>query len=478
MLQMTMARPYSRSLHLLCATALMFWLVGAAATFSPGSTISPGFSRFFGDTAPHYSAQSPEQAATAALNDIAPTSAGYELRNPRHSAAFTTDGLRFTPQRGGPSWHWQLRHVGADATVLPSVTLGAVAPQQDAPGVVAYSRGALVERYLARPESVEQQFVIEQPLGLGGADLTLEGAVRSAGAFEATPRGWLWRNSIGVVSLGSVFVYDAHGQPLPATMSVTRNSTRIVVNGDALARAAYPVTIDPEIGTNDFQISAMGTADDPATQLSGFDTAVAFNSTSGEYLVVWAGDNIAPTVDGKSEIWGQRINAASGAKVGSQFRISNIGTASNTSFDALKPAVSYNSTNNEYLVVWTGDTNAGALVDGEFEIYGQRISASGAELGTNDFRISSSDDGFSYFDANEPDVTYNPTGNEYLVVWSGTITATNSATAEFEILGQRLNGATGAEVGTGDFRISDMAQDGEFLIRCCYAGRDLQHNRQ
>ncbi len=265
-----------------------------------------------------------------------------------------------------------------------------------------------------------------------------------------------------MVSLGSVFVYDAHGQPLPATMSVTRNSTRIVVNGDALARAAYPVTIDPEIGTNDFQISAMGTADDPATQLSGFDTAVAFNSTSGEYLVVWAGDNIAPTVDGESEIWGQRINAASGAKVGSQFRISNIGTASNTSFDALKPAVSYNSTNNEYLVVWTGDTNAGALVDGEFEIYGQRISASGAELGTNDFRISSSDDGFSYFDANEPDVTYNPTGNEYLVVWSGTITATNSATAEFEILGQRLNGATGAEVGTGDFRISDMAQDENF----------------
>ena len=39
------------------------------------------------------------------------------------------------------------------------------------------------------------------------------------------------------------------------------------------------------------------------------------------------------------------------------------------------PAVAYNSTNNEYLVVWAGDDNTAPLVDDEFEIFGQRLNA-------------------------------------------------------------------------------------------------------
>ena len=39
------------------------------------------------------------------------------------------------------------------------------------------------------------------------------------------------------------------------------------------------------------------------------------------------------------------------------------------------PAVAYNSADNEYLVVWDGDDNTAPLVDNEFEIFGQRLSA-------------------------------------------------------------------------------------------------------
>ena len=47
------------------------------------------------------------------------------------------------------------------------------------------------------------------------------------------------------------------------------------------------------------------------------------------------------------------------------------------------------SANNEFLVVWQGDDNSGSLVEGEEEIFGQRLNAAtGAAVGNNDFRIS------------------------------------------------------------------------------------------
>jgi len=89
-------------------------------------------------------------------------------------------------------------------------------------------------------------------------------------------------------------------------MQVTAQTTRIVVDGPALTRAVYPVTVDPEIGTNDFRISdAGGTGTATA---AAFRPAVAFNATANEYLMVWyADDTDAGLVDGEREIFGQRL---------------------------------------------------------------------------------------------------------------------------------------------------------------------------
>ena len=52
--------------------------------------------------------------------------------------------------------------------------------------------------------------------------------------------------------------------------------------------------------------------------------------------------------------------------------------------------MAYNPNADEYLVVWDGDDRGGALVNDEFEVYGQRLDArTGAEVGINDFRKSS-----------------------------------------------------------------------------------------
>ena len=56
---------------------------------------------------------------------------------------------------------------------------------------------------------------------------------------------------------------------------------------------------------------------------SGVLPSVAFNPVSEEFLVVWNGDDF---VDGKFEIYGQRIHGATGSEVGlDDFQISQTG---------------------------------------------------------------------------------------------------------------------------------------------------------
>ncbi len=200
----------------------------------------------------------------------------------------------------------------------------------------------------------------------------------------------------------------------------------------------------PEIGANDFQVSQMG------PDLWGVLPAVAYNSLRDEYLVVWQG---SAGLLNEFEIFVRRIDAATGQKLGEQIRISEMGEDGDTGTTALDPAVAYNAVDDEYLVAWWGEE---VHLEGH-EIYGQRLDgATGAEIGENDFPISSM--GMDGFGVLFPRVVHNPMQNEYLVVWHGD----PGINAEFEIYGQRLEGATGAEVGEDDFRISQWGPDGAF----------------
>ena len=243
--------------------------------------------------------------------------------------------------------------------------------------------------------------------------------------------------------------------------SFTQNEYLVVWSGDDTTDGEYEIygqRIDAatgaEIGTNDFRISDMGDTDGDTT-FNATLPALAYNSTDNEYLVVWQGDDTFPG-DNDLEIFGQRIDATDGNELGSDFRITDMGTADGNTYAAADPAVAYNPVNNEYLVVWDGDDDTGSLADAEFEIYGQRLDATNcSEVGTNDFRISSvGTDGNRWVGAFDPAVIYNSLEHEYLVVWEGdTLDLTND---EFEIYGQRLDATNGTEIGADDFRISDM----------------------
>jgi len=215
------------------------------------------------------------------------------------------------------------------------------------------------------------------------------------------------------------------------------------------------------LGTDDFVISDMGPDGD--SSFRPFNPAVAYNSTDNEYLVVWYGsDNTGGLVPGELEIFGQRIDAASGVELSpNDFRISNMGPDGDTSFSAQDPAIAYNATDNEYLVVWDGDTDAGGMKDGDREIFGQRIDgATGAETGASNFRISDmGPDGSAFFPAYEPAVAHSSTNNEYIVTWWGSDDIGPLAIGQKEIFGQRIDGATGVELGANDVRLSDTGPE-------------------
>ncbi len=166
---------------------------------------------------------------------------------------------------------------------------------------------------------------------------------------------------------------------------------------------------------------------------------VAYSTDSKEFLVVWsdrgAGD------PGERDIFGRRVSST-GAALGPVFTISST-TDPGTDRDANNPAVSYNPSSQQFLVVWSGDEMA---VDDEFVTMGRRVSTTGSTLGSfgSPFQISQNADLDQF---TEPDVAYSPATNQYLVVWTG------GMSSNWEIDGRRVD-ASGAPQGS-DIQISD-----------------------
>lgn len=212
---------------------------------------------------------------------------------------------------------------------------------------------------------------------------------------------------------------------------------------------------DPDFDTNKIygqRISATGTSIGSNIEISttffnwnSANTVVSYSKTRNQYFVVWVGNSI---IENKHDIYGMRISHW-GTRSSDEILISTSNTVSY--YDAVDPQITYNSTDNEYLVVWTGDISSG-----KEEIYGQRFNAAtGAAnepfLGTN-FRISNMTDVNTGFDAITPNVIYNETDNQYLVIWGGDVSF-----GKEEVFGQLLSNV-GVEIGS-DFQITTHGGD-------------------
>jgi hypothetical protein len=130
--------------------------------------------------------------------------------------------------------------------------------------------------------------------------------------------------------------------------------------------------------------------------------------------VVWTGQvKLAPVQ------WGRRLDE-NGVPIGASFQFSQPAQSGNGSL----PRVAYNAAAGEYLVVWY------SFKSGEDpEVYGQRLSATGAEIGT-DIRLTTTGTAADDKKAFDPAIAYNPLAGDYLLTYTRNETAPNPALTE------------------------------------------------
>ena len=154
---------------------------------------------------------------------------------------------------------------------------------------------------------------------------------------------------------------------------------------------------------------------------------VLYNEQNDNYLLVYRTytrftQGMTAGISGGRELFSMILEAQTFKPTGLAQQISNMGpilingrVSNYAGKSAWSPHMVYNSKDNEFLVVWHARNTS---YDG-FEIWGQRINAeTGAEVGENDFQITSVAHGLRRFGANYPQVVYNPDRNEYLDAFS------------------------------------------------------------
>lgn len=283
--------------------------------------------------------------------NAAPHSVGVEMHEGvvrglglDYSARFEPDGVTFVPALGKAapepqSVQFTSMSLHRGATVIWQ--RGAPCSPEVVGDTVRYRHSAeLAEVYDVRPEGIEQSFVLaSRPAGTG--DLVVRGAIRTGlplvhagddGVQFAAP-------GTGGVALGAVTGIDANGARARGGLRVVGDTLELSLPAAFVDAAAYPLVLDPLIGSTFTVGNAAGGAD--------AEPAVAFDASTGRYLVVW-NVHLSATV---AEVRAQLVSA-SGALAGGQLLLSSLGDP------AERPVVANIRMSDRFLVAYMIRTTA------------------------------------------------------------------------------------------------------------------------
>jgi len=191
-------------------------------------------------------------------------------------ATFSSEAVVVKPSGiAGPDWHLSMSASAAGRT-------GALAPVEP-PRIVAegrrieYRRGALTEWYVNGPQGVQQGFTVAEPLsvGAGAVIVDVDLATNLLPRVGDGARGLLLADASGAVMAryDGLVAFDADGRDLPAHLELQgADVLRLVVDD---AGAAYPVTIDPFVATQQAKLIA---ADAAPSDFLGYDVSVYGNT--------------------------------------------------------------------------------------------------------------------------------------------------------------------------------------------------------
>jgi hypothetical protein len=222
---------------------------------------------------------------------------GCYAGNPAHALRcwFRADGLELQPA-GTKQWKLNLRLHGYGRGALTMAAVGEVCARQNR---VELSRanGAVLEWYENKAAGLEQGFTVRRaPPGQGPLRLLLEtaGDLRPEldPASENTAVEFVAANGRATLHYSGLRVWDAAQRELAAHIELEGRQLVLVVND---RDAAYPVTIDPLITSQEAQLTA---DDGEASDYFGHSVSL---STDGNTALVGAyGDDTLAGVDAGS----------------------------------------------------------------------------------------------------------------------------------------------------------------------------------
>ncbi len=168
------------------------------------------------------------------------------------------DGFTFVPYLGGGYPHNQpLSWRTTDVTVGGrSITDATQQDHEHSEFIYEYSSPGVIERYEVRAEGVEQTFTIASDPKLAG-DLVVVGAVTTQLLAEAVDRRhgeitFYDKEGAAIAHYGAATAFDASGRHTVVETSWDGQAISLTVPGSWLAKATYPVTIDPLLSRNLF----------------------------------------------------------------------------------------------------------------------------------------------------------------------------------------------------------------------------------
>jgi hypothetical protein len=267
---------------------------------------------------------------TESRGDLLGVGPDYEVR-------FTAEGFSFVPALGaGAEKLYPLSFSLESIRRGEAVILDAqpTATHRDE-GAVRYFRGSgIVESYEVRRDGIEQAFLFEEPFP-GEGDLVVRGRIETdleASTAAETEEGIRFEaEGLGGVVYGAVTGIDARGSRAKGRLRFDGTHLELVLPGDFIAGAAYPLVLDPLVGAS--------------STILGFDDAdpdVAYDATNDLYLVVW--ERRFAALD--SAIRGRRFSS-DGSGVGNVLLVTPAG-----GFD-VDPAVANVNETNRFLVAYS-----------------------------------------------------------------------------------------------------------------------------
>jgi hypothetical protein len=233
--------------------------------------------------------------------------------------------------------------------------------------LAVYERGSGVrELYQTRRDGIEQSFVFESPLS-GSGDLFVRLAVESSLARAGAADGLaLEAPGLGAITIGAVTGIDAKGARTAGSMRWIDGGIELSLPAAFVDAAAYPLVLDPLIGT-EFEVDS-----DSANNFDDSAPAIAHDWTNGNYLIVWTRSFGL----GDSDIRGQRVTDA-GALVGGLIAIESGSTISPS---ATSPSVGNVNLTDMYLVAW--ESSSGFLAQSDIKCRSVNAATGALSAGT------------------------------------------------------------------------------------------------